>query len=90
MEIKRLFKNKMNGGYSAFFEHKNKYYFADIAWTFDCGNECMIFSAAENENVTSWSELYCNRRLFVSEYYLMKCIKEFCSDLDEKEKTNEQ
>lgn len=29
MEIKRLFKNKMGGGYSAFFEHKNKYYYKE-------------------------------------------------------------
>lgn len=82
MEIKRIFKNKITGGYSAHFKHKNNYYYADISWTLNCGNECMIFSTDENENVTNWRELYCNRNVCISEDDLMKCIKDFCFILD--------
>ena len=85
VEIKRIFKNEMSGGYSAYFKYKNKYYYADISCTLDCGNECMIFSADENENVTDWTDLYCNHNVFISEDDLIKCIKEFCLILDGKE-----
>lgn len=78
MEIK---KNISNHGYYCFFEHKGEQYYADVAFTFDHGNECMIFPAKDNK-VTDWGDLYAKTGIPVSEESLRECIKEFIDSLD--------
>ena len=73
MDIKR---NSLNGGYFCYFEHKGNQYYADVAWTPDHGNECMIFPAKDNR-VTDWGELYAKTAIPVSEESLKDCIEEF-------------
>ena len=73
MDIKRNF---INGGYYCYFEHKDKQYYADVTWTPDHGNECMIFPAKDNQ-VTDWGDLYAKRNIPVSVQSLEDCIEEF-------------
>lgn len=73
--------NTVNGGICALFNAGDQQYYADITHLTFVGNECMIFKA-ENDQVTSWSELYCNRDVDVSEESLKKCIEEFVSSLN--------
>ena len=65
-------RNLINGGQYCFFTHNGKEYYADKAYTFDHGEETMIF-ASENNQVTNWTELYCDR----SGKSLESCIEEF-------------
>lgn len=67
---------------SALFEKDGEWYYADLADLPLYGNECMIFPATENGEVTDWSEVYCNRPMSnVDEDNLLFCINEFCADL---------
>lgn len=77
MEIKQ---NKNNGGYNCYFEHNGNQYYADVAYTWDHGNECMIFPAKDNK-VTSWGDLYAKTGVPISEESLRECIEEFISTL---------
>lgn len=75
--------NPKTDGYYAFFEHNGNEYFADLCYLkYDIDNEteCMIF-AAKDKQVTSWSDLYCKRRIPVTEKSLLRCIKEFVNTL---------
>jgi len=73
MEIKR---NEFTGGDYCIFVHNGKHYYADCSFVPYIGLETMIFSADENGNVTSWTELYCDR----SGQSLEECIEEFCNE----------
>lgn len=67
---------------SALFKKDGELYYADLADLQLYGNECMIFPANENGEVTDWSEVYCNRPMSnVDEDNLLFCINEFCADL---------
>lgn len=67
---------------SALFEEDGKWYYADLADLPLYGNECMIFPANKNGEVTDWSEVYCNRPMNnIDEDSLLFCIKEFCANL---------
>lgn len=74
-------KNPHTFGYYAFFEHEGSEFYADLCFTYDQGNECMIFLSS-NKQVTSWSELYCKRGIPVNEESLLCCIQEFIESLN--------
>ena len=83
MEIKILEQrpDRKCKGVSALFKKDGEWYYADLANIPFYGNECMIFTANENGEVTDWSEVYCNRSMSdVDEDNLLLCIKEFCSE----------
>lgn len=67
-------------GFRCVFCHKDKWYFADLCMVAWVGNECMIFPFNKKKNeVSSWSEVYCNRSVALTETDLIRCIKEFCN-----------
>lgn len=69
-------KNESTGGQNCvFFGPDLKYYYADKSFCMDvCCSETMIFPYDKNkEEVSDWSELYCNR----TGKSLSTCIKEF-------------
>lgn len=67
---------------SALFEKDGEWYYADLADLPLFGNECMIFPATENGEVTDWAEVYCSRPMSnVDEDNLLFCVNEFCADL---------
>lgn len=67
---------------SAIFSVGDNWFYADVANLPYIGNECEIFKADKEWNVTDWIELYCNRDVEVSESFLLRCIKEFCEEND--------
>lgn len=78
--------NKVTSGYCATFQYCRKEYFADLSCVMFQGMECMIFPS-ENGEVTSWSELYCNRDIKrVSKESLLRCIVEFIKGLNDGKK----
>lgn len=72
--------NPKTGGYYAFFEHNGYEFYADLCYTFDAAEECMIF-LSNNKQVTSWRELYCKHDIPVTESALLDCINEFINTL---------
>lgn len=68
--------------YSKVFCINDKYYYADIVKTYDCGNECMIFKCTKNGVVRKWDDLYCKRGLDVTEKNLLACIDEFSKNAE--------
>lgn len=82
MEVKILPQNpnRTAQAISAIFKKGEDWFYADLAVVPLYGNECMIFKANKNGEVTDWSEVYCNRPMDnVSEDNLLFCIKEFCA-----------
>lgn len=77
MEIMNTKVNGNTGGICTRFKHKDKIYYADLSFVYTC-NECMIFPADEDSNVTSWKELYVKTGIAITEENLIKCIREFC------------
>lgn len=73
--------NPRTGGYYAFFEHDGYEFYADLSYTFDAAEECMIF-ASKDKQVTSWRDLYCKRGIPVTESDLLDCIEEFVTSLN--------
>lgn len=73
--------NPRTGGYYAFFEHGGYEFYADLCYTYDAGEECMIFSAKDKQ-VTSWRDLYCKQGIPVTERALFDCIEEFVTSLN--------
>jgi hypothetical protein len=64
--------NPINGGVYCHFNDGENYYYADKAWIGGC-EETMIFPTDKEGQVTSWTELYCDR----SGKSLEECINEF-------------
>lgn len=74
-------KNEVTGGECTHFEHKGQHYYADRSFVHDYHCiETMIFKCDENENVTDWSELYCDR----TGKSLTACVEEFVKYLNKK------
>lgn len=67
---------------SAVFNVGDNWFYADIVNLPYIGNECEIFKSDKDGNVTDWVELYCNRKVVVSEAFLLRCIREFCDEND--------
>ena len=65
---------------SAIFNIGDNWFYVDVANLPYIGNECEIFKADKEGNVTDWTELYCNRDVEVSEAFLLRCIREFCEE----------
>lgn len=80
LNIKR---NPATGGFYCFFDHEGQQYYADLSFTFDAGEECMIFPS-KDEKVTDWWELYAKRGISVTEDNLRICVEEFISELKEE------
>jgi hypothetical protein len=80
-EVERSVDALLRYCYSCHFEHAGEKYFADLRYTYDCGNECMIFREGE------WGELYCRRRIPTTEEQLIECIEEFVAGLEAEEET---
>lgn len=74
-------KNLGNQGLYCFFNHNGKEYYADLCFVSFIGSECMIFHS-ENEQVTSWSELYCKRGIPITPESLRECVEEFVATLE--------
>lgn len=72
MELK-IELNPMTGGECCVFEKDGNWYYADKSYVPYCGMETMIFECNEQGEVTSWTELYCDR----SGLSLEECIEEF-------------
>lgn len=71
--------NPRTGGLYAFFKYKGYEFYADlcdIPGSIDYVNECMIFSAKENQ-VSNWNERYCKRNIPITKEALAACIDEF-------------
>lgn len=76
MELK-IENNTVNGGKFCVFKKGENYYYADRAYVYDCMCiETMIFPADKEGQVTSWTELYCDR----SGKSLEDCIHEFLNE----------
>lgn len=74
--------NPRTEGLYCFFTHNGQEYYADLCDIIYADyTECMIFPS-EDEQVTSWSELYCKRDIPVTEAQLEKCIEEFIKTID--------
>ena len=80
MKWKRFYnvRKSKRGGYYCFFYIVEQQYYADLCFTVDHGDECMIFEAKDN-TVTNWSELYVSL-VPVSKSNLIACIEEFIEE----------
>ena len=67
------------------FNLNGNWYWADLAFTPDHGNECMIFHSNKKGEVKNWSEVYSKLGLDISEDCLRSCIEEFCDEQSEVE-----
>jgi len=86
MNIYEIKTNPFNLGLYCFFEHNGREFYADLCFVRHADyNECMIFSA-KNEQVTSWTELYCKRNIPVTEDALIECIEDFKMNYKEDQK----
>lgn len=60
---------------------KGKSYLADLRWTPDAGNECMIFRCDKDGNVVESGRSYYSRRgLPLTTHSILKCIDDFAKD----------
>lgn len=60
---------------------KGKSYLADLRWTPDAGNECMIFRCDKDGSVIESGRSYYSRRgIPLSPRSLIKCIDDFAKD----------
>jgi len=68
--------NLMTGGQCTVFQKGENFYYADCSFVPYIGLETMIFHCDKDGNVTSWTELYCDR----SGQSLEDCVKEFLAE----------
>lgn len=56
-----------------------KRYLADLRWTPDAGNECMIFKCNKNGTVRIWgaTSCYSKRGIPLTMHSILKCIDDF-------------
>lgn len=73
MDIKR---NPETGGQYTVFQKGENFFYADRSYVPYTGMETMIFPCDKEGNVTSWTEVYCDRT-FKS---LESCVKEFLNE----------
>ena len=76
-DIKR---NEINGGWYATVNKDGRWYYADLAHTFDGYDEFMVFPSDKNGNVSSWLEIFCRRHCEVSPESIEELIDEFMED----------
>lgn len=68
--------------YQASCKVKGKTYLADLRWTPDEGNECMIFKCNKNGTVRIWgaTSCYSRRGIPLTTHSILKCIDDFAKD----------
>lgn len=74
MELKKE-RNPMTGGTCCVFKKGEKFFYADRSYVPYVGMETMIFPCDKDGNVTSWTEVYCDRTKSLD-----NCVKEFLNE----------